>query len=114
MYLSPDQQRRSNKQRELILKHCVDHRLCNGCNGTGLGNVSHFDGDYSWDGETFCDKCEGSGYLDFKETMIMKLCPYCKGGGLNSNSDEKCSKCNGEGILDWIQYMRLGGKNNGK
>ena len=46
--------------------------------------------------------------------MIMKLCPYCKGGGLNSNSDEKCSKCKGEGILDWIQYMRLGGKNNGK
>jgi len=107
MLLTPDKQQIANKQRELILKHCKNHRKCNDCGGTGLGNVTFMSGDYTWDGITFCDKCKGIGFLSWKETVTMKLCPKCKGGGRLSEY-EQCDKCKGRGILDWLQYM-IGG-----
>ncbi len=109
MYLNGNQQRISNNKRKVILDNFKDHRLCNDCNGTGLDNIVNLNGDYSWDGVSFCDKCEGIGYISWKETIMSKLCPKCKGGGHNSRLD-KCSVCNGKGVLDWIKYMRVGGK----
>ncbi len=103
MELSGNQQRIANKRRKIIQDNFVNVRLCNKCKGTGLGNFYKHDGDYSWDGTSFCDKCEGVGYLSWKETILVKLCPKCKGGG--------CETCNDKGVLDWVQYMRVGGKN---
>jgi len=39
----------------------------------------------------------------FKNTIFLKKCPRCDGGG--------CAICNNKGTLDWIQYMRVGDKN---
>lgn len=107
MYLNAEESQRANKKRETITKHFLESvRLCNHCSGTGLKNFSRNEtGDSTWDGISFCDKCEGIGYLKWKETVELKLCPECKGdGGYHGN----CPTCNGEGILDWIQFMRVG------
>jgi DnaJ-class molecular chaperone len=106
MYLSPKENEKANKVHQLIKNHFHDHRLCNKCEGTGLDNFSSVNGDHSWDGHTFCDTCKGIGFLSWKDTVALKLCPKCKGGGVHNN--RKCVYCEGEGILDWIQYMRVG------
>jgi len=95
----------------VITKHFLEGvRLCNDCAGTGLDNVKFLDNgnDASWDGASFCDKCEGVGYLKWEETVTHKLCPSCKGGG---GYEQVCTTCLGQGVLDWIQYMRVGGNN---
>jgi DnaJ-class molecular chaperone len=108
MYLSPSEQLKSNRKREVIKTHFHKGlRLCDECSGTGLKNVHHNSlGDSSWDGHSFCDKCKGIGYLEWEETVTMKLCPKCGGGG---GYEKVCTTCNGTGVLDWIQYMRSGG-----
>jgi DnaJ-class molecular chaperone len=109
MHLSEREQISANKKRALISKHFPEGiRLCNDCSGTGLDNVHFLNGDASWDGYSFCDKCKGIGYLSWKETITMKLCPKCQGGG---GYEKVCSTCNNKGTLDWIQYMRVGDKN---
>ena len=109
MYLSEMKLLAANKKREVITKHFLEGvRLCNDCSGTGLDNVKFLSGDASWDGHSFCDKCEGVGYLKWKETVTHKLCPMCNGGG---GYEKVCTACNGQGVLDWIQYMRVGDKN---
>jgi DnaJ-class molecular chaperone len=103
MYLNPQQVLEANKKRETIQKYFLKGvRLCNDCSGTGLKGVSEFDGNHCWDGTSFCDKCNGIGYLNWKETILEKLCPNCDGGG--------CKSCDGDGIVDWIRYLRLGRK----
>ncbi len=109
MHLSPTEQRIAEQKRNLIQSsdiHLECHRKCEKCSGTGLDNISNLNGDYSWDGVSFCKQCNATGYIMFKNTMILKKCPHCDGAG--------CDKCNNKGILDWIQYMRVGGKKNGK
>ena len=115
MYMSINESQQATKKRNLITEHFLEGvRLCNNCNGTGLEGVhTNCYGDSSWDGTSFCDKCNGIGYLEWKETVLHKLCPVCKGGGLAANGygNIKCIACDGKGILDWIQYMRVGDKN---
>ena len=84
MYLSPSQQQIANKKRQNVIDHFLEGvRSCNECNGTGLEGVqTNPYGDSSWDGNSFCDKCKGIGFLKWKETLLQKLCPRCQGGGL--------------------------------
>ena len=105
MYLTRTKQRIVDKKRELIKNsdiHLECHRKCEKCSGTGLEGVNGFDGSYSWDGVSFCDHCNGIGYIMFKNTVLLKKCSYCDGAG--------CDKCNNQGILDWVQYLRVGDK----
>jgi len=106
MYLSATEQEIANKKRKVIQnsdEHLECYRKCNNCNGTGLSGVQGFDGSYSWDGVSFCKYCNATGYIMFKNTIFLKKCPRCDGGG--------CAICNNKGTLDWIQYMRVGDKN---
>lgn len=114
MYLSIEESQQATKKRNLITKYFSEGvRLCNSCAGTGLDNFSrNSSGDAIWDGVSFCNKCNGIGYLKWKETMLHKLCPVCKGSGGVGGYNRICSTCNGEGILDWIQYMRVGTMKN--
>jgi len=99
---------KANKKRDLIRQNFSESiRPCNHCNGTGLDNIASLEGDYAWDGSSFCDHCEGIGYLSWKETMTKKLCPRCKGYGKIGNTP--CSGCHGEGLVDWLRYMMIGG-----
>ena len=105
MYMTEMEQRTADKKRKVIQNsdaHLECHRKCNECNGTGLAGVQGYDGSYSWDGISFCEYCNATGYIMFKNTVMLKKCPYCEGAG--------CDKCNNKGILDWIQYMRIGDK----
>ncbi len=115
MYLSQTEIQISNKKREVISKYFLKGaRLCNNCGGTGLKDVhTNIHGDSSWDGSSFCEKCKGTGFLKWNDSIEMKLCPKCNGGGLAANGygNIKCTTCDGQGILDWIQYMRVGEKN---
>ena len=72
--------------------------ICDSCNGTGTGATS-YDGCYSWDCRTYCDKCYGVGYLGFskKRKMIDAehfICSKCEGVG--------CENCKHIGIVDWV------------
>ena len=115
MHMSIQESQQATRKRNLISKHFSKGVcLCNSCNGTGLEGVrTNNYGDSSWDGSSFCDKCNGIGYLEWKETDLYKLCPRCNGGGLAANGygNIKCSACNGVGVLDWIQFMRVGDSN---
>lgn len=113
MYLTPNQVEAVNKKRDVIQKHFLSGvRYCNHCGGTGLDHFSSTkDGGYIWDGVSFCDKCEGIGYLNWKETLLEKLCPTCQGTGVSENY-KTCPSCDKKGIVDWVRYIRLGGKRN--
>ena len=112
MYLRETDQKIANKKREVIQNsdaHLECHRKCEKCSGTGLSCTYGFDGSYSWDGVSFCEDCNGTGYIMFKDTVLLKKCPECNGSG-DSQAHQLCDACGGKGILDWIQYMRMGGK----
>jgi len=109
MYLTGNEQKVANNKRTIILNNFTNHRLCNDCKGTGLGNITNSSQGFTWDGVSFCDECNGIGFLDWEETLFIKLCPDCKGGG---GLNKVCTTCNGKGVLDWIQYIRVGGKKN--
>jgi DnaJ-class molecular chaperone len=110
MYLNPNQIEAVNKKRYVIEKHFLNGvRYCNHCGGTGLDKFALAnDGSYIWDGVSFCDKCEGIGYLTWKETLLEKLCPTCQGTGVIGNN-AKCPSCDKKGVVDWVRYIRLGG-----
>ena len=70
-------------------------KQCMICNGTGLkGTHKMQSGGYSWGGE-FCDECEGTGYIGWKDSELIEVCEVCKGEG--------CKRCGYKGMLDWIQ-----------
>lgn len=77
--------------------------VCEICKGTGLANLQQHQGETitfsSWDGSSYCDKCEGIGYIGIKEGMQIDLlhyiCRNCAGLG--------CQFCN-EGVVDWIDH----------
>lgn len=102
----------ANNKRKVIQDHFLKGvRFCNHCGGTGLSNVVRSsDGDCSWDGISFCDKCNALGFLNWKETITEKLCPSCLGTGLLEKSNKPCPSCDKKGVVDWIRYIRLGGK----
>ncbi len=90
------------KQSEDYLKK-QDISKCKKCAGIGLGNVQTIeDGElkYSaWDATTYCDECEGIGYIGIRGgiqiDLLHYLCRRC--GGLG------CPDCD-EGVVDWIDH----------
>lgn len=42
------------------------------------------------DGELFCDKCKGTGAIEYNSFSV---------------ADEMCPKCFGSGIVDWIEQV---------
>ena len=112
MHLSNDQINRTEKIRAAIIKNYVTAieekcRKCEVCGGTGLGNISksNHSMDFSWDCQTFCDTCEGVGFVDWKDTPVLMKCDKCHGSG-RDHDWVKCERCNGKGILDWVEFMK--------
>lgn len=107
MHLSHRQIQRSNNLRFLIDKYCIVKAICKNCNGTGLRcyNYTEHNGikDYSWDGHSYCDHCEGLGYTKWGnvEKDGWNLCPSCNGFG--------CEKCSHNGVVDWVKFITIEG-----
>ena len=99
-----------DKIRNILLKtvpsDTLDRMKCRKCQGTGL---SVFDG-VGWDGSSFCDYCNGIGYLDSKniDYNLCKCC-FCNGEGIVDREDHfrkiKCSHCKGFGYINWIENL---------
>ncbi|MCK5613098.1 hypothetical protein KAR91_65095 [Candidatus Pacearchaeota archaeon] len=74
---------------------------CDKCGGNGLHVVKH-SGDgyssYTWDTQSYCSKCYGTGHLGIESSMrfddAVYMCPKCQTVG--------CGKCNMTGFVDWI------------
>lgn len=80
-------------------------KKCPSCYGTGLKGVAE-SGDtteYSWDTSSYCDNCDGIGYLGIDIKSSNKLTDQffihsgCKGQG--------CFKCDFSGIVDWVSNI---------
>lgn len=90
------------KQSKDYLKE-QDISKCEECGGVGLSNLQNIEDENlkyaAWDGSSYCDNCEGIGYLGVREGMQIDLlhyiCRNCAGLG--------CQSCN-EGIVDWIDH----------
>lgn len=109
MILSQEQKHRANAI-YFFLKHKEDEyfkntsiRKCMSCNGSGLIFNMNIDGTRNWDAQSYCSKCEGTGFTGllgyYQIDEINYVCKNCGGSG--------CSKCFG-GITDWISYV-MGG-----
>ena len=69
--------------------------VCKLCTGSGLAGTHKMqEGGHSWDG-TFCEKCEGVGFTNWRNPDIIDICEECEGEG--------CKLCGNKGIVDWIQ-----------
>jgi len=90
------------KQSEEYLKEQKIFK-CKKCGGLGLGNVRTIEIEHlkssSWDASTYCDECEGIGYIGVREGIQIDLLHYMCGrcGGLG------CLDCD-EGVVDWIDH----------
>ena len=73
---------------------------CDECGGTGLYGVHRHEQGASWDGVSYCEKCDGTGYIDWNKSEAFTVCDACSGVG--------CSKCENKGVVDWIQAARYG------
>lgn len=88
----------------VIANLAKDHDLkfikCESCEGTGLGNFHKniTGGGYNWDGMTFCNHCNGTGFTGWEQCDEFKLCVKCFGRG--------CKICGDKGYLDWVQVIR--------
>ncbi len=92
----------------------VTFRKCSDCDGKGLDAQLCADGiNYIWDGTSLCKTCKGTGYIDWEEHGLLKICKICNGSGENYKSDGigmslRCENCNGKGVVDWVEGIRLG------
>ena len=98
-----------------LVKYYVDNiefisKPCKACEGTGLANFSrHTDGCSTWDCTSFCEECNGVGFIDWEIKNLVHACPDCNGTGqtfIEMYGRQKCAKCDGKGFLDWIQYAK--------
>lgn len=78
---------------------------CGACQGTGLTGTHKCRSGYSWNGE-FCPVCEGTGYVNWKNSLILAICDKCSGSG--GSHENPCKICGGKGVLDWVAAMRMG------
>jgi len=78
-------------------------RKCNGCGGTGLAGITKHDSGFMWNGD-YCEKCDGSGYLDWEDSQLFFICEKCNGTGRTQNWGI-CEACGGEGTIDFVQRV---------
>lgn len=120
MKLTVDQTLTLNKIRNYILNNVPKDQQekikCNSCRGTGLDNICFFSSYNNsvtyWDGDSYCDKCGGTGFInsDININDTYFTCNKCNGSGIMKNGDCKyeyfnniqCDKCNGTGFTDWL------------
>lgn len=84
---------------------------CKTCKGTGLGGFSFHEQGGMWDGVSYCDDCDGTGFSDWKENELLALCDKCKGAGFLGHSKDHastCKLCDGKGVVDWLEGIRRG------
>jgi len=101
-YLERDEVLKSNLifeyLQELSKRPDVKLEKCEACDGTGLQGVTKFsDGSSAWNG-SFCELCNGTGFIPECHKNILFVCRKCKGEG--------CSICDYKGITDWVTYLR--------
>jgi len=116
MRLNYNQIENLNNTRNYILKYFSKEKIleiqCKHCNGTGLFYYDN-NGFKSWDTESYCDYCGGTGFIDGEINInnTWFRCNECKGSGFvlnlqkgayNDSYSIQCKKCNGTGFMDWI------------
>ena len=74
---------------------------CSKCDGTGLSISSNLDtSNISWDGQNYCDECNGIGFNGLKKLKTFDgkkyICGVCSGVG--------CIDCSQSGFSDWISH----------
>lgn len=105
MLLTSDQQTRANRLFSILRKKPPEYfaktkiEKCSNCDGTGLVVRGEYN-DFSWDCNSYCDKCFGVGYLGIGEVFqiddVTFLCRKCNGVG--------CDDCN-RGFTDWVSHI---------
>jgi len=104
MYLRGDDAIRANNINQFIRNyvHVIEESFdrCEECKGTGLYGFRYHEQGASWDGVSYCDKCDGTGYINWVKSDLFMVCNNCSGLG--------CKKCDHKGVVDWIQGMRMG------
>jgi len=106
MELTQQQRNRANRFHSFLKKQNLAYFIetgittCNDCYATGLRATKSLSGDFSWDTTSFCDICNGIGYMGLAGGMQIDLlnyiCKHCEGIG--------CSKCDQKGIVDWVSH----------
>jgi len=105
MSLSFEEKQRSNNifillhtQSDEFLKK-NDIARCVSCGGLGIITEKGYEFN-SWDGMSYCSKCEGTGFVGIKKGLQISkehfLCRNCDGSG--------CKKCK-NGIVDWVSHL---------
>jgi len=104
MEFTDNQKYKANKLREKLSANEYSFKKCNRCAGTGLQGFSLMcEGGFYWNGD-YCEKCDGSGFIDWEDSPFIHICPGCDGTGRDACWD-LCEACEGSGVLDWVQRV---------
>jgi DnaJ-class molecular chaperone len=105
MFLSSKEIRRANnlysylKRKTQIELNEMEIDICSECQGTGLSEYQKLECGYYWDSKSYCEKCNGIGYIGLEKQFnyVIFICRFCNGVG--------CLKCNNTGFTDWISHV---------
>jgi DnaJ-class molecular chaperone len=106
MILTSEEKNNCENIRSNFLKNTSDEirelSKCPKCSGTGLyAHFNKIDKTYSWDCISYCDYCNGVGFiLNIKNILNdngIYICENCNGRG--------CEKCNNTGFFNWIENI---------